>query len=56
MEDIEYHMIAGREDGDHCDVIVKHLVKQLRVVSLDTHHLHTGCIITGNGKKNALRI
>lgn len=56
MEGIEDHMITGREDGDHCDVIVKHLVKQLHVGSLDTHHLHTGCIITGNGNKNSLRI
>lgn len=41
MEDIEDHMTIGREDGDHGDAIVKHLVKQLPVVSLDTYHLQT---------------
>lgn len=39
---MEDHMIVGKEDGDHGDAIVKHFVKQLPVVSLDIHQLHTG--------------
>lgn len=41
MESIEDYMTAGSKDGDHCDIIIKLLVKQLPVVSLNTHHLYT---------------
>ena len=41
MEGIEDHTIAGREDGEHRDAIVNHLVKWFLVVSLDTQHLGT---------------